>query len=454
MSHIHHSRRDFLHTLTAGATLASLTRFGVSPALAQSATDYKALVCIFLFGGNDANNMIIGADTAGYAAYSAARGASSGINIAQNELLQFQPKNSTRVFGMNPSLTKIHPLFASGQLAVLANVGPLNRPLTMAQYKAGGDNPFQLFSHADQQAQWQSSISDEPSRTGWGGRLADVMKSMNGTAAMPVTTSIAGNVLFAQGTTTSALTLPSSGTFGLSDAGTSATARARQQALTALLGEGRDQTLVAETADGLANAINLSTIVNPVISANNTTVQSLFDTNGNTLAAQLQQVAKLIAARDTFGVKRQVFFVSLGGFDTHTNQLTVQNGLLTQVDNAMRSFYDATVALGVANQVTTFTQTDFGRTFKPAAGGGSDHAWGNHHLIMGGAVKGGAMYGTFPDVSLRGADDVSSEGRWLPTSSVDQYAATLASWFGVPAAQLNTVAPNLDAFSVKNLGFV
>lgn len=450
-----HSRRDFLHALSAGAAVASLTRMGVSPAWAQVApSDYKALVCVFLFGGCDFNNVVIGADTAGYAAYNATRGPSSGINIAQSELLQFQPKNSSRVFGLHPSLAKIHPLFASGQLAVLANVGTLNAPTTKAQYLAAVDNPYQLFSHSDQQAQWQSTSSDAPSRTGWGGRLADVMKARNGTAAMPVTTSIAGSVLYGQGNATSALTVPPSGTFGLSDSGASTAARARQAALNALLGEGRDQTLVAETADGLANAINLSAVVNPVITAANTTVTSLFDTNGNSLAAQLQQVAKLIAARDTFGVKRQIFFVSLGGFDTHTNELNTHVTLLGQVDSALRSFYDATVALGVADKVTTFTQSDFGRTFKPAAGGGSDHAWGNHHLILGGAVKGGAMYGTFPDVTLGGPDDVTNEGRWLPTTSVDQYAATLASWFGATPSQLATVLPNLASFSVKNLGFV
>ena len=452
---MNHTRREFLHALSAGAAVASLSRFGVSPSWAQSApVDYKALVCIFLFGGNDGNNVVIGADTAGYAEYAAVRGVSSGINITQSELLQIQPKNSSRVFGLHPSLAKVHPLFASGQLAVLANVGPLNRPTSKAAYLAGTDNPYQLFSHADQQAQWQSTFSDEPSRTGWGGRLADTVKSMNGSAAMPVTTSIAGNVLFAQGSTTSALTVPSSGTFGLTDTGTSSAARARQQALAALLGEGRDHTLVMETADGLANAINLSTVVNPVISSNNATVQALFNTTGNSLALQLQQVAKLIAARDTFGVKRQVFFVSLGGFDTHTGQLNTQVNLLTQVGDAMKSFYDATAALGVADKVTSFTLSDFGRTFKPAAGGGSDHAWGNHHFIMGGAVKGGAMYGTFPSLALTGPDDVSSEGRWLPSTSVDQYAATLASWFGVTDAQLSTVLPNLAAFPTKNLGFL
>jgi uncharacterized protein (DUF1501 family) len=450
-----HTRREFLHALSAGAAVASLSRFGVSPVWAQSApTDYKALVCIFLFGGNDGNNVVIGADTAGYTEYSAVRGAASGINIAQSELLTIQPKNTSRVFGLHPSLAKVHPLFASGQLAVLANVGPLNRPTTKAAYLAGTDNPYQLFSHADQQAQWQTTFSDEPSRTGWGGRLADAVKSMNGSAAMPVSTSIAGNVLFAQGSATSALTVPSSGTFGLSDNGTNSIARARQQALAALLGEGRDHTLVMETADGLANAINLSTIVNPVISATNTTIQTLFNTTGNSLALQLQQVAKLIAARDTFGVKRQVFFVSLGGFDTHTGQLNTQVNLLTQVGDAMKSFYDATATLGVADKVTSFTLSDFGRTFKPAAGGGSDHAWGNHHFIMGGAVKGGAMYGTFPTLALTGPDDVSSEGRWLPSTSVDQYAATLATWFGVTDAQLSAVLPNLSAFPTKNLGFL
>ncbi|HQA35710.1 MAG TPA: DUF1501 domain-containing protein, partial [Casimicrobium huifangae] len=232
-----HTRREFLHALSAGAAVASLSRFGVSPVWAQSApTDYKALVCIFLFGGNDGNNVVIGADTAGYTEYSAVRGAASGINIAQSELLTIQPKNTSRVFGLHPSLAKVHPLFASGQLAVLANVGPLNRPTTKAAYLAGTDNPYQLFSHADQQAQWQTTFSDEPSRTGWGGRLADAVKSMNGSAAMPVSTSIAGNVLFAQGSATSALTVPSSGTFGLSDNGTNSIARARQQALAALLG--------------------------------------------------------------------------------------------------------------------------------------------------------------------------------------------------------------------------
>jgi uncharacterized protein (DUF1501 family) len=220
-----------------------------------------------------------------------------------------------------------------------------------------------------------------------------------------------------------------------------------------MLGSTSDNVFATETATGLANAINLSNVVNPIITATNNTVEPLFNVTNNSLATQLRQVAKLIAARDTFGVKRQIFFVALGGFDTHANQLDTQMNLLTQLDDALRSFYDATAVLGVENQVTAFTLSDFGRTFKAAAGGGSDHAWGNHHLIMGGAVKGGAMYGAFPSLVLGGPDDLG-EGRWLPTTSVDQYAATLATWFGVAPTELASVVPNIDAFALKNLGFV
>ncbi len=451
---MNHTRRHLLQGVTAGATLTSLSRFAINDAFAQSASDYKALVCVFMFGGNDGNNLVIPADS-NYASYSAVRNAASNIQIAQADLLQFQPKGSTRTFGFHPSMKKLHPLMQSGKLAVLANVGPLNAPMSKADYQANKNRPYQLFSHSDQQAQWQNSNSEDFSRIGWGGRLADTIAPMNGTAAMPVITSVAGSVMFGQGNATSMLTVPSSGTFGLTGVtGTDAITTARRDALMALLDEGRDHTLVDQTASGLKTAIELSGSVNPVISTANTTVDGLFDINNNGLAAQLQRVARMIAKRGDFGVKRQVFFVSIGGFDTHANQATTQQNLLAQVDAAIGSFYQSTLALGVADQVTTFTMTDFGRTFKPAAGGGSDHAWGNHHLILGGAVKGGALYGTFPNLAISGPDDVSSEGRWLPTTSVDQYAATLASWFGVASSDLVKVVPNVNAFATKNLGFV
>ena len=453
------SRRNTLKSLSAlsaGALASGLSGFTLPFAQAQTAAaDYKALVCIFLYGGNDGNNVIIPADAAGYAAYSAVRSVDSGINIAQSDLLTFKPSNSSSTYGFHPALAPVHPLFGQGKMAVIANVGPLLAPISKAQYLAGVSRPDQLFSHSDQQAQWQSGISDQASRTGWGGRLADTVASMNGSNTFPVLTSVAGSALFSSGNSQSPLAIPSSGLFGLSGlTGTDAITKARAAALSALLMQGKDHLLVKAAAEQTEQAIALSAKVNPIISASTSSVTSLFTTTGNSLAAQLLQVAKLIEARATIGLSRQIFFVSIGGFDTHNNQLNTQQNLLGQVGAAMKSFYDATAALGVANNVTTFTLSDFGRTFKPAAGGGSDHAWGNHHLVMGGAVKGGAMYGTFPEHRLNGPDDVSGEGRWLPTTSVDQYAATLASWFGVANDKLSLVTPNIGAFAKKNLGFV
>lgn len=450
------NRRNTLKALSAGAFAASLNGFTIPFAQAQTApSDYKALVCIFLFGGNDGNNMIIPADAAGYASYNAIRNIDSGINIAQSELLTFKPGNISSTFGFHPALSAVHPLFSQGKLAVLANAGPLLAPITKAQYLAGSSRPDQLFSHSDQQAQWQSGISDQAARTGWGGRLADAVSSMNGNSNFPVVTSVAGSTLYTTGNVQSPLAIPSTGSFGLTGlTATDSMTQARAAAVSALLQQGKDHMLVKAAAEQTEQAIALSATVNPIITATNSSVTSLFSTNGNSLSAQLLQVAKLIEARATIGLSRQIFFVSLGGFDTHNNQLNTQQTLLSSLGSAMKSFYDATSVLGVADKVTTFTLSDFGRTFQPAAGGGTDHAWGNHHLIMGGAVKGGTMYGTFPALQLGGADDVSDEGRWLPTTSVDQYAATLASWFGVPEAQLASVAPNIGAFPLKNLGFV
>ena len=449
------SRRNTLKALSAGALASGLGGFTLPFAHAQSVpSDYKALVCIFLFGGNDGNNVIIPADAAGYAAYSAVRGTSSNINIAQSELLTIKPSNTSSTYGFHPALSAIHPLFDMGKLAAVTNMGPLLAPITKAQYLAGMSRPYQLFSHADQQAQWQSLVSDQPSRTGWGGRLADAMTASNGSNTFPVLTSVAGSALYTTGNSQSPLAIPSSGTFGLTGlTATDAMTQARATALSSLLQQGKDHLLVKAAAEQTEQAIALSAKVNPIISSTSSSVASLFATTGNSLSQQLLQVAKLIEARASIGLSRQIFFVSLGGFDTHTNQINVQQTLLAQVGSAMKSFYDATVALGVANNVTSFTLSDFARTFK-SAGTGSDHAWGNHQLVMGGAVKGGTMYGTFPNLQLGGSDDVTGEGRWLPTTSVDQYASTLATWFGVPAAKLVSVAPNIGAFANKNLGFV
>jgi uncharacterized protein (DUF1501 family) len=446
-------RRQFLTSVSAASIASSLNRF----AFAQTAPagDYKALVCIFLFGGNDGNNMVVPLDASNYSAYAATRTEASGLNLSRSALLPFKVGNMRDSLGLHPQMKGVHALAEAGKVAVLANTGPLVGPTTKADYLAYKNRPDNLFSHSDQQLQWQTSVSTEPSKTGWGGRLADAVAPLNGNIAMPVITSIAGSPLFITGLTQSPLTLPSSGGFGLAGFGPAAAPLARENALKEILALTQEHTLSKAASSLTQQAMALSSIINPVITANNTAITSLFTTTGNSLAPQLLQVAKLISAREALGVKRQLFFVSMGGYDTHTSQLQLQADLLDDLSAAMKSFYDATVQMGVANNVTTFTQTDFGRTLKPAAGGavGTDHAWGNHHLIMGGAVNGG-LFGTMPTLELNGPDDVTKEGRWLPTTSIDQYAATLAQWFGVPTAQIPQVAPNINAYTTKNLGFL
>jgi uncharacterized protein (DUF1501 family) len=446
-------RRQFLSSVSAASVAASLNQFAL--AQAAGASDYKALVCIFLFGGNDGNNTVVPLDASGYSAYSAVRTEASGLNLSRSALLPFTVGNMRDPLGLHPNMKGVHSLAESGKLAVLANVGPMVGPTSKADYLAYKNRPDNLFSHSDQQLQWQTSLSTQASKTGWGGRIADLIAPLNGGITMPVVTSIAGSPLFITGTKQSPLTLPSTGSFGLSGFGPAAAPLARENALKEILALTQEHSLSKAASALTQQAMTLSSVISPVITANNTALTSLFTTAGNPLAPQLLQVAKLISAREALGVKRQLFFVSMGGYDTHTTQMQVQGDLLDDLSAAMKSFYDATVQLGVANNVTTFTLSDFGRTLKPAAGGavGTDHAWGNHQLIMGGAVSGG-LYGTMPALELNGPDDVTKEGRWLPTTSIDQYAATLAQWFGVPTAQLSEVAPGIDLYAKRSLGFL
>ena len=451
------TRRELLlraGALTCGglaSRLAPISILGLgSAARAQAAADYKALVCVFLYGGVDGNNLVIPADTAGYALYSGVRPVSSGVNLAQAEILGIQPTNTATAYGLHPELAEIHPLFAQGRMAILANVGPLNEPTTKANYLA--KRPANLFSHSDQQNQWQSSVSDGPSRSGWGGRIADQLATVNGT--FPVITSIAGASLFISGNATSPLALPQSGAITLNGLNGTAAATARRAAVDAILAADRGNSYVKAAGDITRQALALSTIVNPILSSTTSSIQGLFAGQTSSIAQQLLQVAKLIEGRSQTGARRQVFFVSLGGFDTHSNELPTLATLLGQLSPALRSFYDATAQLGVSGQVTTFTLSDFGRTLQPASGAGTDHAWGNHHFILGGAVQGGKMYGTYPTLARTGPDDADTAGRWIPTTSIEQYGATLARWFGVPEASLATVFPSLGKFSSSNLGFL
>jgi len=445
------TRRQFLRDAGCGlgtaALLSSFDRFSrldaaVSP---EVATDYRALVCVFLFGGNDGNNTVIPYDD--YAAYAAVRG--TALNIPKASLLQVNAPSQKAAFGLHPSLVELQALYNGGHLAVVTNVGTLAAPVTRAQYLAGAPAPDNLFSHADQQSQWQSSVpftSIPEASTGWGGRLADATSSLN-TGSFPMVVSVAGVPLFTTGVSARPL-VPGSGLAGFSG---SAVSKARYAALRSILQADGSMTLVgaanAITSNGIDDVATLNTALAQV-----PPLETVFPSTS--LGGQLQKIAQVIASRGALQINRQIFFASLGGFDTHTDELNTQQNLLTQVSQAMGAFYAATVELGVATQVTSFTLSDFGRTFQPASGGGSDHAWGSHHFILGGSVKGGDFYGTFPTLALNGPDDATDEGRWIPSTSVDQYGATLAQWYGVASKDLATVFPYIGQFATNSLGFL
>jgi len=454
------NRREFLRHAGALSAAGLVRRLGgagfagaAGAAAAQSApSDYKALVCVFLFGGVDGNSLLVPLDSAGFGRYSAVRTESSGLQIPQAQWLPIQPAGSSTPYGLHPELAELQPLFGSGKLALLANVGTLTQPTTRANYAS--TRPDSLYSHSDQQSQWQSAVSEGPSNTGWGGRIADRLAPLNAASGFPVVTSIAGTNLFVSGQSTSPLALAASGGLALAGFNGSAASNARLAALQSILAADRDNAYVAAASDISARALSLSGIVNPILTSTTSQVATLFAGQNASVAQQLLQVAKLIEARAQTGARRQVFFVSLGGFDTHTNELPTLTTLLGQLSPALRAFHDATLMLGVANQVTAFTLSDFGRTFMPASGAGSDHAWGNHHLILGGAVRGGALYGRYPALVRGGPDDADTEGRWIPTTAVDQYGATLARWFGASSSDLAAIFPNLGRFPTPDLGFL
>ena len=445
------SRRTLLQmgmgTLGYFSTGGRLGQIGRLAAQSASNTpDYKALVCVFLAGGNDANNLIVPLQTSlqSYSAYSAVRGRDFGVDSRQ--LLPIVSSKGDQ-YGIHPQLSPLVPLYNQGNLAVVANVGTLFQPSTAAQVIAGSVLiPLNLYSHSDQQSQWQSAQTRTPSASGWGGRVADLLQAGNNSTSFPLGISMAGNSLFLNGNTTisgqmSSQLLALDGSDGsFRDAG--------QQKLLSL---SSGLSLIQSANLTTRQAVSFNSAVTAALSGG-TDFSTVFPKT--VLGSQLLQVAQLIQARAAIGVNRQIFYVNMGGFDLHSFQTPNEAVNFPQLANALAAFFDAMVELGTVDNVVTFTESEFGRTLQPNTTGGTDHAWGSHHLVMGGPVKAADVYGTFPSLLLHGPDDANGRGAWVPTTSLDQYGATLASWFGVPDTSMNTVFPNLPKFPVRNLGFV
>jgi len=463
------NRRKFLTStsaLTASALAGNLGTWGVESANAQAAQGYKAIVCVFLFGGNDSNNMIV--PFTDYGEYAAVRTAASNVALTQAQLVQFNAPSHGKAYGFHPSAMptnslQLAPLYTQGKLAVIANAGTLVKPMTKAQYNSPGYRPPNLFSHSDQQDQYCGLLMGAPVRTGWAGRMSDRLVAANAGSLIPSAVSVSGSQLFTLGSTTAPLVVPQSGGVTVSGQGTDAVSVARFNALLSLVAASKasGNEIVKGGASVMDKSLTANNTVNPLLTPANTlppNVQTAFTVNGALLnsgiAQQLRQVARLIEGRAATGVKRQFFFVSMGGYDTHTNTITNQTNLFNQLFPAMRAFYDYTVLAGVANDVVQFTMSDFNRTFIGNAGNGVDHAYGGHQIVVGGSVRGGDMYGRFPPLVKGGPDDAGSNGSWIPTTSVDQIGSTLGSWFGMPQADIDQVFPNLANFSTKNLGFM
>lgn len=477
-----HTRRAFLRragqlAFTGAALPTALNLAAMADAAAFNATDYKALVCVFLNGGNDYANTVVNYDTASYDQYSAIRGGGAnrtagGIALAQAALTPtlLDPTVALpggRQYALHPAMTGLAGLFNSGVAAVQLNVGPLVAPVTRQQYHSSNrvayPLPPKLFSHNDQQSVWQSS-QPEGATTGWGGHIGDLALSSN-TNRVLTCVSVTGNTVFLSGDQALSYQVSTGGAVKISAVNNNVyNSAAVRAAITSLALQTRTHVLENEYNLVTARAVGAESALTSALAAFPATDApfSAFPT-GNNLADQLKMVARLIAARTQLGNQRQVFFVAMGGFDLHDNLIAGQATLMDRLSTALTAFHNATAALNVADKVTTFTASDFGRTLS-SNGDGSDHGWGSHHFLVGGAVRGKAFYGKAPPVSVGNSTTDANDqwhvgqGRLLPSTSVDQYAGTLATWFGVQGAEMAGILPNLGNFNSAdyptNLGFM
>ncbi|MEH3100163.1 DUF1501 domain-containing protein [Sphingomonas adhaesiva] len=456
---IHHdeSRRAFLRRaallgLAGTAAPFAGTLGAIGEAAAATGSGYKALVCVYLAGGCDYANTLVPYDPSSYDAYAKVRGS---IALGRDTLLALDPAGLSggRQYAMAPALAPLAELYAQGKVAPILNVGTLVQPTTKAQYNNRSVLlPPKLFSHNDQSSYFQAS-NPEGAPSGWGGRIGDLVQSGNGAASLTCINA-SGNAVYLTGRQAVQYSVGTGGPIALlSSSKTIYGSATAAQTLRDLITRGHPNMLANEHARVSKRALDTFAQVNGALANAPAANFTLFPTS-NSLADQLKMVARMIAVAGDLGVRRQVFFVSMGGFDVHDNILTTQPMLLGKVAAAMRAFHDTTVQLGVSEQVTTFTASEFGRTLT-SNGDGSDHGWGSMHFAMGGAVKGGRSYGIAPTVGINTNDDVG-QGRLIPTTSVDQYAASLASWFGVSASDMRTVLPNIGNYDASswNLGFV
>lgn len=451
------NRRDFLtfgaKTMASAGLIATAGSLQTALAAATDTSGYKALVCVFLSGGNNGFNTIVPTSQNAYDVYRRSR---SNLALAQGSLL---PLNGTasdgNSYGLHASCTDLRTLFNAGRVAVLGNVGPLIVPTSKAQFVAGSvPLPPQLFSHIDQQIHWWTSNPTSTLRHGWAGRIADLYTRNGYNPRLAMNINVGGSNYWQEGSESIPYVLGPGGAPTRVATSSGYRNNLRRDAALALLNEaGGNPNIFTSEFTGIENhARSKVSLVNDAFAQSGSFTTQFQEENGDSgLAAQLRAVARTIRARSQIGDSRQIFFVNMGGFDTHNGELNTQGNLLRMLSRSINAFQSAMNEIGQQNNVTLFTASDFGRSLG-SNGDGSDHAWGNHHMIVGGAVRGG-YYGRMPSLELNGADDASN-GRVLPTTATDQYAATLAKWFGVADADLPVIFPNLANFPTRTLGFI